>query len=74
MEKPRLILRDWIKIEKLSLNALFSNENAIDLIENILIKYPYYINWNILSINPNAIEILKKNRNNIESLEGIEMK
>ena len=58
--KPKMILRDWIKLEKLYLNMISFNKNGINLIEYMINVLPFYINWKVLSCNKNAIEILRE--------------
>ncbi len=54
-------LRDWIDVDKLNLNCLSANQNAIHLLE----QNPDKIDWKTLSANPNAIHLLEQNLNKI---------
>ena len=60
MNKPEMILRNWIDLNKLNLNFLSGNPNAIDLIPTIKIC------WFNLCANPNAIHLIEKNFDKIE--------
>ena len=57
-----LKLRTWISIDKVDLNELSTNPNAIHILEKNLDK----VYWYALSENPNAIHILEKNLDKID--------
>tara|TARA_B000000437_G_scaffold192564_1_gene151641 strand:- start:277 stop:678 length:402 start_codon:yes stop_codon:yes gene_type:complete len=78
LDGKKKILLNWINIEKLNLECLSKNPNAIDLLrerieyEKSLTDEEYNkledqdkINWNVLSLNPNGIDLLKENQNKI---------
>ena len=54
-------LLSWIDINKLNLNKLSENPNAIHLLE----ANPDKIDWTWLSLNPNAIHLLEENQDKI---------
>ena len=58
----KYVLRSWIPLNKLVLNSLSSNPNAIDLLR----ENQYKIDWKFLSENPNAIELLRANPEEID--------
>ena len=55
-------LKNWIDNNKIKLERIVFNINAIDLIEKNIDK----INFSYLSYNPNAIHLLKKNSQKID--------
>jgi len=61
MNKPIYKLLDWIDINKLDLEFLSENENAIGFLE----QKPNLINWYYLSGNKNAEDLLLFNQNKI---------
>ena len=52
----KLVLRDWIPIDKLSWKNLSGNPNAIKLLD----ANPDKIDWHYLSGNPNGFDLIKK--------------
>ncbi len=62
MSKPIYKLLDWIDINKLDIEFLSKNENAIAFLE----QNPDLINWHYLSGNKNAEELLLANKNKIK--------
>lgn len=61
LDNKRKVLLDWIPIDKLDLNILSLNLNAIDFLEENEDK----IYWNNLSSNKNAIHLLENNLDKI---------
>ena len=54
-------LRTWINPDKLQLVFLTKNPNSISFFDTLFEKDPEaIIHWNLLSENPNAIELIKK--------------
>jgi hypothetical protein len=52
-------LKDWISLEKLDMNSLLYNPDAIDLLD----KYPDKIDWREIASNPNnegSVRLIKK--------------
>ena len=62
MNKPIYKLLDWIDINKLDLEFLSKNQNAIGFLK----QNPDLINWYYLSGNKNADELLLSNKNKIK--------
>jgi hypothetical protein len=62
-----LLLKYKETLHMLNIIELSRNPGAIKLIEELYKKDPYspYINWNFLSENPKAIDLLNKNKNKI---------
>ena len=48
-------------ISSVSHNKAITNPAAIEYIKDVLNRYPDNIEWHLLSLNPNAIELLKAN-------------
>ena len=60
-------LRKWIDKEKLQLVALTENPNSISFFDTLFKLDPdANIHWNLLSKNPNAIELIKKRMKYLE--------
>ena len=55
MQPTKYILRKGIPFDKLEIDSLSSNPNAIDF----LIEFPHLIHWGNLSGNPNATHLLE---------------
>ena len=50
-------LHDWIGVNKLKRDSFSGKPNAIHLIEENIDE----VNWGMMSTNPSAIHVLKKN-------------
>jgi hypothetical protein len=67
-------LRTWITPAKLNLTELTKNPNSISFFDTLFKRDPEAnIHWNLLSENPNAIELLKKRLKYLETLETIDI-
>src|SRR5579871_1121809 len=56
------ILLNWIDVNKLDIDNLSRNPNAMGILE----KHPEKIDWDQLSANPNAIHLLEKHPEKID--------
>ena len=67
-------LRTWINPDKLKLVFLTENPNSISFFDALFEKDPEaIIPWNLLSKNPNAIELIKKRMKYLETLKTIDI-
>ena len=64
-------LRTWItQIDKLNLTELTKNPNSISFFDTLFKRDPEAnIHWNLLSENPNAIELLKKRLEYVKTID-----
>ena len=63
-------LRTWITPAKLNLTELTKNPNSISFFDTLFKRDPEAdIHWNLLSENPNAIELLKKRLEYVKTID-----